>query len=160
LATLWFQTPFDDTFLKIQSTWGTNLDVCDCYGVTCETTGVVSALRLENIVRGHIPDDLALLTGLTLLELVLSDELVGTIPSSLENLTILRRLALNNNRLSGTIPPSLFGSSLTALTDLYVFNNVLTGIIPSSSSLASSFSALVTAISSFPGSSRVTLTVH
>jgi Leucine-rich repeat (LRR) protein len=94
--------------------------VCDCYGVTCETTGVVSALRLENIVRGHIPDDLALLTGLTLLELVLSDELVGTIPSSLENLTILRRLALNNNRLSGTIPPSLFGSSLTALTDLYV----------------------------------------
>jgi hypothetical protein len=97
---------------------------------------VVAALRLENIVRGHIPDDLALLTGLTLLELVLSDELVGTIPSSLENLTILRRLAL-----SGTIPPSLFSPSLTALTDLYLFNNFFTGIIPSSS-LASSLSAL------------------
>jgi hypothetical protein len=31
LATLWFQTldNFVDTFLNVQSTWGTNLDVCE-----------------------------------------------------------------------------------------------------------------------------------
>jgi hypothetical protein len=85
--------------------------VCDWVGVTCgggsgdgnadnnntATEGdggrvaaaEVDGLQLERIaVRGQTPTDLAQLTSLTYLELP-SDELRGTIPSSLGRLTLL-----------------------------------------------------------------------
>lgn len=80
-------------------TWGTARKECDWLGVTCrKVAGLVDGLQLEGIVRGLIPDDLALLTDLTFLEFSLSDQLVGTIPSSLgQHLTALTALNLLSN---------------------------------------------------------------
>jgi uncharacterized repeat protein (TIGR02543 family) len=58
-----------------------------------------------------------------------SNHLVGTIPSSLSDLTNLASLSLSNNQLTGSIPASL--GSLTALVTLSLSNNQLSGPIPS-----------------------------
>jgi hypothetical protein len=135
LATFWFQTPdhFDDTFApSVRVTWGNStVHECDWYGVNCSRPlGVVDALRLNRIVRGEIPDDLALLTDLVVLDLSASDQLVGTIPSSLgQHLTALTYLVLFNTALTGTIPSSL--AALTELVTLGLLNNALSGTVPS-----------------------------
>lgn len=133
LTTLWFQTPdhFVNTFLTtINNTWGNPaVHECDWYGVTCDrSTGRVEMLQLEEIVRGGIPADLALLTGLIVLELSLSSHLVGTIPSSLGRLDSLDTLRLFDNALTGTIPAEL--AALMDLTALFLHSNDLTGPIP------------------------------
>ena len=56
------------------------------------------------------------------------NQLTGTIPTELGNLTALLRLFLNSNSLSGSIPTEL--GNLTNLTVLYLYNNQLTGTIP------------------------------
>ena len=58
------------------------------------------------------------------------NELTGSIPSSLGNLTNLQSLGLSENQLTGSIPPSL--GSLTNLQSLQLFENQLTGSIPAS----------------------------
>ena len=55
-----------------------------------------------------------------------AQNLHGTIPATLNNLTALTSLNLHTNNLSGTIP-DLSG---TALTKLYLSNNELTGKVP------------------------------
>ena len=63
-------------------------------------------------------------------ELVLDDNnLVGTLPAELGDLTQLERLVLNGNRVSGRIPPEL--GNLTNLTMLTLRGNSMEGPIPS-----------------------------
>jgi Leucine-rich repeat (LRR) protein len=115
----------------VKGTWGhSTVHECNWYGVNCSSTlGVADALVLDNVVRGEIPDDLALLTNMTSLELMLSDQMVGTIPSSLgQHLTALTVLGLSENALTGSIPSTL--GALTALTALDLSANQLTGPIP------------------------------
>jgi hypothetical protein len=57
-----------------------------------------------------------------------SNNLTGTIPSSLGSLTELTFLYINYNNLKGTIPSSL--ASLTKLATLYLDENALTGLVP------------------------------
>ena len=76
---------------------------CSWYGVTCSGDN---------------------LTGLNLA----SNNLVGTIPSELGNLTTLTSLDISGNTLSGSIPTEL--SNLTALTELRLDNNKLVGPLP------------------------------
>ena len=58
-----------------------------------------------------------------------NNRLVGTIPPSLGMLTGLQMLYLYGNQLVGTIPSSL--GQMTALEALYLDSNSLTGTIPS-----------------------------
>lgn len=136
LATLWFQrsppsmgdgSDMDD----FASTWGSSKHECNWTRVyTCDNDGRVTRLWLDNDqVRGHIPDELGLLTGLTALHLG-RNSFTGTIPSSLAELTALTRLVLSRNAMTGTIPSSL--GALTALTGLELYSNRLKGSIPSS----------------------------
>ncbi|XP_043709005.1 LRR receptor-like serine/threonine-protein kinase RGI5 [Telopea speciosissima] len=58
------------------------------------------------------------------------NSLSGSIPTSLSNLTRLRRLSLSGNSFSGEIPTSI--GSLSALEELYLDWNQLQGSIPAS----------------------------
>ena len=107
--------------------WLTDPDPCTWYGVTC-AAGHVDTLDLDgNQLAGSIPTQLGNLTALTDLYLF-SNQLTGSIPTQLGNLTALTHLYLFNNQLTGSIPTQL--ENLTALTHLYLSDNQLTGSIP------------------------------
>ena len=108
--------------------WKSNKPISEWYGVTTDSSGRVTELDLEeNDLTGTIPPALGNLTNLTRLGLHLNN-LTGTIPPALGNLTNLTELALHLNNLTGTIPPAL--GNLTNLTALGLFSNQLTGTIP------------------------------
>ena len=82
-----------------------------------------------NQLTGSIPPSLGNLTSLTVLALS-ENQLEGEIPDALGNLSELRELVLWRNQLSGQIPASL--GDLTELTHLFLDSNELTGSIPDS----------------------------
>jgi hypothetical protein len=99
-------------------------------GVTVDDGGRVTWLALGgNNLRGSLPAELGDLTRLNALDL-LFNELTGSIPAELGNLARLWRLDLQENRLTGAIPPSL--GNLPDLELLILANNELTGSIPAS----------------------------
>ena len=98
------------------------------YGVTTDDSGRVIELVLWfNNLSGTIPPELGDLTALTELNLR-GNQLSGTIPAELGNLTALTRLDLDKNQLNGTIPPEL--GNLTKLDALYLAGNRLKGCQP------------------------------
>ena len=100
---------------------------CDWYGVTCYS-GSVSRIDLSyNNLSGSIPAELGNLTNLTDLSLSMNS-LSGSIPAELGNLTNLTELSLSFNSLTGSIPDEL--GNLTNLTDLSLSANYLSGSIP------------------------------
>ncbi|GEM_PF-6380894 len=114
--------------------WNTNTgwlsagDACDWYGITCVNGDVTGISLNSNNLVGTIPSELGNLTALTTLSLA-GNQLSGTIPSELGNLTALTNLWLYGNQLSGAIPSEL--GNLTNLTVLYLSGNQLSGAIPS-----------------------------
>ena len=99
---------------------------CTWFGVTCVGDANVTQINLiGNNLIGTLPPTLNQLTALE--QIYLDDnQLSGTIPS-FTGLTGLRVFAAPNNQLSGSIP-SLVGLNL--LQDVYLYNNQLTGSIP------------------------------
>ncbi len=86
------------------------------YGVTTDRAGRVVALHLRvNNLAGSIPSSLGNLTNLQRLDFTQND-LTGPIPSELGNLTDLRTLYLNSNDLTGPVPSEL--GKLTRLVHL------------------------------------------
>ena len=91
--------------------------------------GVVTELTLgDNNLVGTIPPHLGNLSNLERLYLD-KNKLDGSIPPHLGNLSNLERLYLDRNKLTGSIPPHL--GNLSNLERLYLDNNRLTGSIPS-----------------------------
>ena len=113
-----------------KANWGTidaTTTLNDWHGVTA-SSGVVSALRLnENQLSGTIPKELGNLSSLTRLHLS-RNKLSGTIPKELGKLTGLINLWLGQNQLSGTIPTEL--GNMAGLIRLYLWGNQLSGEIP------------------------------
>jgi len=103
-------------------------DECTWFGVTCNGAGdTVTAIDLNaNNLTGSLPATLNNLTGLVTFY-VNDNPLTGPIPS-LAGLNNLAVFIVYNNQLTGSIP-SLAG--LTNLVYFYVSNNQLTGPIPS-----------------------------
>ncbi len=101
------------------------------HGITLDGTGKrVAGISLgSNNLTGSLPSSLGSLGFLTSLELS-SNQLSGNIPSSIGGLTGLTYLALSGNQLSGSIPSSI--GNLNKLVWLLLSSNQLSGSIPPS----------------------------
>ena len=89
------------------SNWSSNRRVREWYGVANDASGRVIGLYLwENQLSGSIPSGLGDLSSLEWLYLH-NNQMTGSIPSELGNLSNLRALFLRNNQLTGCIPDGL-----------------------------------------------------
>ena len=100
---------------------------CDWYGIECTDETVVSLNLGENQLAGSIPPELGNLSNLQDLE-IYNNQINGAIPPELGNLSNLRFLELSNNLLAGSIP-SILGN-LNNLQFLLLGENQLAGSIP------------------------------
>ena len=108
--------------------WLTDAPLGDWYGVATDASGKVSEVRLGgNNLSGSIPPELGNLTNLTWL-LLNANSLSGSIPPELGSLAKLWVLYLNSNDLAGAIPAEL--GNLTNLVQLNLRANSLSGSIP------------------------------
>ena len=108
--------------------WLSNRPLGEWRGVTTDNSGRVTELFLYgNQLSGSIPAELGNLTNLGRL-LLSSNQLSGSIPPELGSLSNLRDLWLHGNQLSGSIPPEL--GSLSNLERLGLSDNQLSGSIP------------------------------
>ena len=112
------------------SNWGSDLPLGEWYGVTTNKSGIVVKLILpSNNLQGSIPSSICYLEYLCELDLRLN-QLSGPIPDTLGNLSALRKMHLHHNRLSSDIPESI--GSLTRLEVLDLRGNQLSGKVPTS----------------------------
>ena len=111
--------------------WGGPADIGTWDGVTTDEDGNVTDLALtSNNLSGSIPAAVGNLTALSNLHLN-NNNLSGSIPAAVGNLAALSNLDLSNNNLSGAIPAAV--GNLTALVWLYLHNNTaLSGPLPAS----------------------------
>ena len=102
---------------------------CSWYGVYCDGDGIyVHEIDLySNNLTGTIPVEIGNLTNLDYLDLG-DNQLTGAIPAQIKNLTNLTILWLEDNQLTGTIPVEI--GNLTNLELLSLYFNNLTGTIP------------------------------
>ncbi len=82
---------------------------------------------IANQLSGSIPPELGNLSNLTTLYLS-GNQLTGPIPPELGDLSNLTTACLHSNQLTGPIPPDL--GSLSSLDTLYVYGNQLLGDVP------------------------------
>ena len=108
--------------------WLSELPLNEWIGVTATSEERVTALNLrDNNLNGSLPREIGQLTGLTALNLSFNN-VTGPLPPDLGLLTELTELNLFNNALSGPIPSQL--GRLARLEQLMLAANRLTGIIP------------------------------
>lgn len=114
-------------------TWGNNANwnsdrpLGEWFGVEV-SAGRVTRLDLwQNNMSGTIPPEVGNLSKLQYLELG-HNRIEGEIPPEIGNLTELWYLSLGLNRLTGEIPPEI--GNLTGLKQLRLFSNDLSGLLP------------------------------
>jgi Leucine-rich repeat (LRR) protein len=109
------------------SNWFVAADPCEWYGVACADNNVIALNLASNNLNGSIPPEMGDLTSLQELRFF-NNQLQGSIPIQLTTLTNLRIFYLNDNQLSGSIPPGI--GNMTGLEDLSLAINPLTGPLP------------------------------
>ncbi|MBZ0281672.1 MAG: S8 family serine peptidase [Anaerolineae bacterium] len=103
------------------------MNPCTWFGVICNG-GHVTRLELpNNNLVGTLPPVLGNLTALEELDLS-SNGLAGSIPTTFANLNSLLRLQLYNNQLNGTIPPEL--GDMDSIEMIWLSDNHLSGELP------------------------------
>ena len=114
---------------KQNRNWLSDKLVSEWYGVGVnKITKRVSHINLDsNNLNGTIPPELGNLSGLVNLHLF-NNSLAGNIPSELGDLHNLEVLSIGTNSLSGAVPSEI--GSLTKLKWMYLNNNDLTGTLP------------------------------
>lgn len=108
--------------------WLSDRPLDEWYGVTVNGEGRVIGLNLfGNNLAGSVPPELAQLSMLQILN-ISYNRLTGGIPPELAGLSQLVVLVLGRNDLTGRIPPEL--GRLSRLASLYLDGNELAGPIP------------------------------
>jgi Leucine-rich repeat (LRR) protein len=100
---------------------------CTWRGVTCSGGNVQQLSLRSNQLSGSLPAELGNLSNLDYLDLG-SNQLSGSLPAELGNLTNLWHVYLADNLLSGSIPSQL--GNLSHLQDLWLNFNQLSGSLP------------------------------
>ncbi len=104
---------------------GMNCTPCTWYGIRCDNQEQVIEIDLfNNNLNGTVPTTLEDLTKLRSIKL-LANSLSGTFPDIWTNMDDLEFIDLSNNLFTGTMPASL--SKLSKLNTLYIENNNMTG---------------------------------
>ncbi len=111
------------------NTWDLSQPVSTWYGVSLslDACNVVELNIQSNQLSGSLPSELGNLTELTYLNLQ-ANQLSGTIPMEIGSLSKLTLLNFASNQLSGTIPIEI--SNLSNLNVLELSANQLSGTIP------------------------------
>jgi len=107
--------------------WLTGESLSTWHGITVTNYHVTSVNLSSNNLNGTIPSGIGNLTNLENLD-VSQNQITGTIPVEISQLTNLYSLNLSLNNLSGSIPTEI--ALLTNLNYLYLNRNQLTGNIP------------------------------
>ena len=109
--------------------WLSDRPFDEWYGINLSSqSGRVSSISLPtNNLSGTIPPELQNMTALRYIDLS-NNDLDGEIPGELGTLPDLVGLTLDSNNLTGEIPPEL--GNLSTLRSLNLFHNQLTGEIP------------------------------
>ncbi|UFH54711.1 hypothetical protein [Spirosoma sp. KNUC1025] len=134
-----------------KTNWLSGDSPCNWYGIVCnpENDRVIALDLSANNLSGTLPTSLPQLSKLWVLNLG-NNKLMGTIPANLGQLVNLRLLYLNDNQFTGTLPTSLSG--LPELLLLDVDFNKLTGSIPSELSALGKIKQLALSHNQFTGS--------
>jgi Leucine-rich repeat (LRR) protein len=140
LVALYNSTDGPNWYDSATNNWNVTDTPCSWSGVSCNAGQVTDIDRDNNQLTGTIPPALGNLSNLTGLHLY-QNQLTGTIPPELGNLSNLTSLRLYQNQLTGTIPPAL--ENLSNLTDLDIRFNQLTGTIPPALENLSNLTTLV-----------------
>nr|XP_023895140.1 probable leucine-rich repeat receptor-like protein kinase At5g49770 [Quercus suber] len=127
-----------------------NLIGCSFSGLIPDTIGNLKLLRVlsltNNSLNGPIPASIGSLSQLYWLDLA-NNQLEGALPVSnatapgLDMLLNAKHFHLENNKLSGNVPPKLFNSSMI-LIHLILRSNKLTGRIPNTLGLVQSLEVI------------------
>lgn len=108
--------------------WLTSCDPCSgWFGVTCAGGRVTRLVMLSNNMSGSIPESINQISSLTALAIPYNP-ITGTLPASLSSLSNFESLWIQNAQLSGSIPGRY--DQLKKLTVLNLSGNQLTGAIP------------------------------
>ncbi len=110
----------------------TNCDICSWYGITCNgfspDASRVSKLELSNNnLSGTLPLDIGEMSNMRVLDLS-NNHISGSLPTSFLGIG-LTVLDLSNNQMNGEIPPEIWRFAMMANLDLS--NNQFSGPIPS-----------------------------
>ncbi len=136
-----YQTPFQTDSLALvdlynstnganwtnHTNWLTAAPVSSWFGVRVSNGRVTNLDLPSNNLVGSIPTSIGNITQLTYLDMQQS-KLLGNIPTTIGNLTNLTTLGLADNQLTGNIPTSI--GNLTNLTSLFLHINQFSGTIP------------------------------
>jgi Leucine-rich repeat (LRR) protein len=107
--------------------WLVSTNVDDWFGIVVDGGHVTQLDISNNNLVGSIPSEIQDLDWVTSLNLA-SNNLSGSIPASMGGMNSLAILYLYGNSLTGSIPPEL--GNLVTLTELNVSENDLSGTIP------------------------------
>ncbi|KAH7865165.1 hypothetical protein Vadar_003054 [Vaccinium darrowii] len=150
IALLDFKNHITQDPFQIMSSWNDSLHFCNWVGVKCNPTkGRVTILNLESQnLFGSIPPSIGNLTFLTGINLV-NNSFHGEIPQEIGRLIRLQHLNLSYNSFSGKIPSNL--SQCGELTIIWVTKNELVGQIPEQLGLLSKLVTLAAEINHLSG---------